>query len=250
MDSLKHIFLTEIHVGVTGLHRECMKHGSRKHVVEMRTWFGDLSFNVLVMILGGKRYFGTSDISNEREARQFQVTFNFQRLMERAIYLTGLFYLSDALPFLSWMDWRKKREMKKVVNELDILMTSWLVGHRKTRQPGEMIGGDPDFVDVMLSIVEQDSLSAGARPSGTGPTNAFAIIFAGTDTSTVTQSWAFSQLLNNRTILKKAQDELDAHVGRNRLVEDSDIKNLVYLQAIIKETMRLYPQILVALAFK
>ena len=42
-------------------------------------------------------------------------------------------------------------------------------------------------------------------------------------------------------MLKKAQDEIDIHVGRDRNVEDSDIENLVYLQAIIKETLRLYP---------
>ncbi|KAF3435938.1 hypothetical protein FNV43_RR23030 [Rhamnella rubrinervis] len=35
--------------------------------------------------------------------------------------------------------------------------------------------------------------------------------------------------------------ELDLVVGQERWVEDTDIKNLVYLQAIVKETLRLYP---------
>ncbi|KAI6695303.1 hypothetical protein NL676_023013 [Syzygium grande] len=47
--------------------------------------------------------------------------------------------------------------------------------------------------------------------------------------------------MNNRCALKKAQQELDTHVGKSRPVEESDVKNLTYLQAIIKETMRLYP---------
>lgn len=34
---------------------------------------------------------------------------------------------------------------------------------------------------------------------------------------------------------------MDQHVGRERRVDDSDINNLVYLQAITKETLRLYP---------
>lgn len=41
--------------------------------------------------------------------------------------------------------------------------------------------------------------------------------------------------------MKKAQDEVDLQVGRGRQVVVSDTKKLVYIQAIIKETLRLYP---------
>lgn len=57
----------------------------------------------------------------------------------------------------------------------------------------------------------------------------------------VALTWALSLLLNHQVELKKAQDELDTHIGKERKVEESDIKNLVYLQAIVKETLRLYP---------
>ncbi|GMN35373.1 hypothetical protein TIFTF001_005255 [Ficus carica] len=68
-----------------------------------------------------------------------------------------------------------------------------------------------------------------------------ALILAGTDNTTVTMTWALALLLNNRDALTKAQQELDQHVGRERQVKESDLKNLVYLQAVIKETLRLYP---------
>ena len=68
-----------------------------------------------------------------------------------------------------------------------------------------------------------------------------ALILAATDTTTVTLTWALSLLLNNREALKKAKQELDIQVGRERQVKESDVKNLEYLQAILKETMRLYP---------
>ncbi|KAF9615978.1 hypothetical protein IFM89_027408 [Coptis chinensis] len=57
----------------------------------------------------------------------------------------------------------------------------------------------------------------------------------------VTLTWTLSLLLNNKHALKKAQDEMDKHVGMERHVEESDMKNLVYLQAIVKESLRLYP---------
>jgi cytochrome P450 len=54
-------------------------------------------------------------------------------------------------------------------------------------------------------------------------------------------TWTLSLLLNNQHVLRKAQDELNIHVGKDRHVDESDIKNFVYLQAIVKETLRLYP---------
>ena len=67
------------------------------------------------------------------------------------------------------------------------------------------------------------------------------LITGSTDTTTVTMIWTLSLLLNNSHALKKVQEELDEHVGRERLVNESDINNLVYLQAAVKETLRLYP---------
>ncbi|ESR44911.1 hypothetical protein CICLE_v10002486mg [Citrus x clementina] len=68
-----------------------------------------------------------------------------------------------------------------------------------------------------------------------------ALILGGTDTTMVTLTWALTLILNHGDVLKKAQDELDTHIGRERQVNESDTKKLVYLQAIVKETLRLYP---------
>ena len=67
------------------------------------------------------------------------------------------------------------------------------------------------------------------------------MIGGGADTTSGTLTWAVSLLLNNPHILRKAQEELDAHVGKERLVNEMDISKLVYLQAIVKETLRLNP---------
>ena len=59
-------------------------------------------------------------------------------------------------------------------------------------------------------------------------------MLGGNDTTMVTLTWALSLLLNNRHALQRVQDELDVHVGRQRQVDESDLKNLVYLQAVVK----------------
>ncbi|KAH9687346.1 Xanthotoxin 5-hydroxylase CYP82C4 [Citrus sinensis] len=70
-----------------------------------------------------------------------------------------------------------------------------------------------------------------------------ALILGATDTTKITLTWVMSLLLNHRDILNKAQNELDIQVGTKRQVNAEDIKNLVYLQAILKEAMRLYPAV-------
>ncbi|GLU04175.1 hypothetical protein SLE2022_213360 [Rubroshorea leprosula] len=67
------------------------------------------------------------------------------------------------------------------------------------------------------------------------------LLLAGTDTSAGTMEWAVSLLLNNSEVLKKAQAEIDDVVGKNRLVEESDLSRLPHLHCVINETLRMYP---------
>lgn len=64
---------------------------------------------------------------------------------------------------------------------------------------------------------------------------------AGTDTSSSTVEWALAELIRHPQMLARVQKELDKFVGRDRLVTESDLPNLAYLQAVVKETFRLHP---------
>lgn len=70
-----------------------------------------------------------------------------------------------------------------------------------------------------------------------------ALVVAGTETSEVTLEWAMSNLLNNPEILEKASAEIDDKIGSDRLMDESDIVKLPYLQNIVSETLRLYPAV-------
>lgn len=52
-----------------------------------------------------------------------------------------------------------------------------------------------------------------------------------------------AELLHNPKSLSKAQEELDQVIGKGKLIEESDVARLPYLQAIIKETFRLHPSV-------
>jgi cytochrome P450 len=66
-------------------------------------------------------------------------------------------------------------------------------------------------------------------------------LLAGTDTSTVTNEWAMTEIVRHPEIQRKLHDELDAVVGRDRVVEERDLTELRYLICIVKETLRLHP---------
>ena len=63
----------------------------------------------------------------------------------------------------------------------------------------------------------------------------------GTESSAITIEWALAELINHPNIMNKAREEIDFVTGKTRLVEESDIANLPYIQAIVKETLRLHP---------
>ena len=67
-------------------------------------------------------------------------------------------------------------------------------------------------------------------------------LFAGgSDTKSSTLEWAMTELLHNPEKLARAHAELLQTIGKDKLIEESDIPRLPSLQAIVKETFRLHP---------
>ncbi|XP_042493223.1 cytochrome P450 CYP82D47-like [Macadamia integrifolia] len=244
LEMLKHVRINEIDVCIKELYSLGAKGStstttSATHLVkvEMKQWFEHLSLNVVTKILAGNRYFGNNDDGYEVEAQRFGKAFN------ELARLGGVFVISDALPYLKWFDLGGYlRSMKCVAKEIDSLIGNWLNEHRRKALSGKM-EGEVDFIDVMLSIIHDHHNDLKSSYDGDTIIKAtiLSLMVAASESTSVTLTWALSLLLNNRHVLKKAQDELDNHVGREKNVDELDIKNLIYLHAIVKETLRLYP---------
>ncbi|KAG9441588.1 hypothetical protein H6P81_017442 [Aristolochia fimbriata] len=65
------------------------------------------------------------------------------------------------------------------------------------------------------------------------------LFIAGSDTNSVTIEWVMTELLRNPESMAQARTELEEVMGERKEVEESDIAQLPYLQAIVKETLRL-----------
>ncbi|KAK4434007.1 Phenylalanine N-monooxygenase CYP79D16 [Sesamum alatum] len=53
--------------------------------------------------------------------------------------------------------------------------------------------------------------------------------------------WAIAEMINQPDILNRACEELDQIVGKDRLVDESDLPMLNYIKACAKEAYRLHP---------
>ena len=63
----------------------------------------------------------------------------------------------------------------------------------------------------------------------------------GTDTTFIALDWRMTELIMNPKVMEKAQAEVRRIVGDRRVVLESDLPQLHYMKAVIKEIYRLHP---------
>ncbi|XP_028767063.1 cytochrome P450 82G1 [Neltuma alba] len=246
LQKLKHVRDSEILCLVKDLfstyerHHKNITHHDHMVEVPMSQLLEHLTFNINVRIIAGKRFSGDEKTLSDEEGEAFRL----KKAVKEMTYLSGVFVEADALP-LRWHKWvdlqGHVRAMKKTAKDIDSVLQLWLHQHlHKTTAYSDR--DDSDFMDVLISMFsDQDALICGHQRDVVIKATALTLILTGTGSTAITVTWALSLLLNHPNVLKKAQDELDTNIGTHKWVQESDITNLQYLQAIIKETLRLYP---------
>ncbi|TYH07096.1 hypothetical protein ES288_A08G205800v1 [Gossypium darwinii] len=96
-----------------------------------------------------------------------------------------------------------------------------------------------DFLDILLQLSHQGNSEKLDR--NLIKHLILDLVVGAIETTTSTLEWAMAELLQNPKVLQEARGELKQIIGEGNLVEESNITCLPYLQAIVKETMRLHP---------
>ncbi|MED6146356.1 hypothetical protein PIB30_033658 [Stylosanthes scabra] len=209
-------------------------------LVEMKEWFTRLVFNIVFQTMAGKRYFGTNAVVSEKEAEKCV------KAVREFMHMLGVCTMADAIPLLRWINFGVKA-MKETAKELDVILDAWLVEHtqkKKNRVLGEKVivenDDHQDFMDMMISVLDGVTIE-GFDANTINKATTLALILGATDTSTVTLTWTICLLLRHPHALEKVKQELNTKIGKERFINESDINKLAYLQAVVKETLRLYP---------
>ncbi|XP_022947035.1 cytochrome P450 81F3 [Cucurbita moschata] len=189
--------------------------------VELEPMLSDLTFNVVMGMVGGRRFY------DEGYSKKFR------DLVTQIMAHGGSSNPGDFIPLWNWVDPTGfKKRIMNLARRGDELLQELIDEARDGKDGGNTMihhllclqKDEPEYYsDLIIKGLIQ------------------VIFLAGIDTSAVTLEWALSHLLNNPDVLKKARAEIDDLIGKERLVNESDLPNLKYLQGIISETLRLNP---------
>nr|XP_010911364.2 cytochrome P450 71A1-like [Elaeis guineensis]XP_010932407.1 cytochrome P450 71A1 [Elaeis guineensis] len=202
--------------------------------VNLKDHLSNVSLNVISRMVLGKKYLDESEdavVSPEE----------FKAMLDELFLLNGVMNIGDSMPWLDFLDLQGYiRRMKKLGKKFDRFLEHVVDEHNeRRRREGEKFVAR-DMVDVLLQLADDPTLEVKLERRGV---KAFTqdMIAGGTESSAMTVEWAISELLKRPEIFKKATEELDRVIGRHRWVEEKELHHLPYIEAIIKETMRMHP---------
>ncbi|PIA36079.1 hypothetical protein AQUCO_03400170v1 [Aquilegia coerulea] len=203
--------------------------------VSVKDHLSDVSLNVISRIVFGKKY------SNEDESKTSIVTPNeFKKMLDELFLLNGVLNIGDWIPWTGFMDFQGYVKRMKVLSKKFDRFLEHVIDEHNEKRVAVKDWTPKDMVDVLLQLADDPDLEVKLTRTSV---KAFSqdIIAGGTESSAVTVEWAISELLKHPNIFEKATEELDRVIGRERWVEEKDMPKLPYIEAVMKETMRLHP---------
>ncbi|KAL3628570.1 hypothetical protein CASFOL_027616 [Castilleja foliolosa] len=205
-------------------------------VLEIKSSLFEFVFNVLTRMITGKRYYG-ENVKSSKEAILFE---EISSETSKMAYETNVV---DYLPFMRWFKYKNiNKKLISIHDKRDKFMQKVIDDNREMMENNRLSDGvrKKTMVEVLLDLQKSEPAY---YTDETIKNLLLVLLQGGSSTSIIAIEWAFTLLLDNPETLKKAQSEIDAHVGYNRLITESDVAALPYLRHIIFETLRLHPPV-------
>ncbi|KAJ0259164.1 hypothetical protein HA466_0055560 [Hirschfeldia incana] len=155
--------------------------------------------------------------------------------------VTGKPNVGDYFPFLRFLDVQGTRKEATFCTQRLFKVFQDFISVRMARRSSQTErknGSSFDILDTLLDLTQESNAKLSLNDIKHFVQDSFT---AGTDTNSSTMEWAMSELVRNPEKMVKARSEIQKVIGENGVVQESDIPKLPYLQAIVKETLRLHP---------
>ncbi|GKE05450.1 geraniol 8-hydroxylase-like protein [Tanacetum coccineum] len=160
----------------------------------------------------------------------------FKMAVETAMEVQGKFNIADIFPVLKPLDPQNIRgQAKKAFDWLDKVIEGFVDERLKQRESKL-----PRFGDMLDSFLDYSQENEAKFNLNQIKALLMDLFIAGTDTVSNTITWTMTELLLNPDILLRVREEESQKLEPEGKVEESKVLDLPYLQAVIKETMRLH----------
>ncbi|CAK8571282.1 unnamed protein product [Lathyrus sativus] len=165
-------------------------------------------------------------------------TDEYKDIIENLVRVIGTPNLVDFFPVLSVFDPQGIKGISATyLEKLLQIIDSYTTKRLKLREEKNHVSNG-DMLDMLLNITQEN----GQMMDRTKIKHLFLDLFvAGTDTTSYTIERAMAELVHNPHVMSKVKEELGQIIGIGNSIEESDISRLPYLQAVVKETLRLHP---------
>ncbi|XP_015059923.1 cytochrome P450 CYP736A12-like [Solanum pennellii] len=204
-----------------------LKNGTCDHrvVVDLSAKISSLNADLTCLMVFGKKYM--DEILDKR---------GFKALVKEVDELAATPNLGDFFPFLGVIDLQGlTRRLKDLSKVFDDFLEKIIDEHVQSGDQKQ----SKDFVDTMLDIMQ-----SGEAEFQFGRSHIKAILFdmlvAAMGTSATAIEWILTELLRHPHVMKKLQKELEQVVGLEKMVKESDLEKLNYLDMVVKEGLRLH----------
>ncbi|CAL5426954.1 unnamed protein product [Camellia sinensis] len=132
----------EIKILLRRLYRNLSRDFAR---VELKSKFSDLTFNIMMRIIVGKRYYSgdeEEELSNNEEAKEFR------EIVRQAFEYSGASYPGDFLRVLRWIDYQSfEKNLGILYKKMDAFLQGLINEHKRDKSKNTMI-------DHLLSLQE------------------------------------------------------------------------------------------------
>ncbi|KAL0439004.1 UNVERIFIED_CONTAM: cytochrome [Sesamum latifolium] len=190
--------------------------------------------NAVMRMIAGKRYYG-ENVDDVEEARLF-------REIVRDTLRLGTSNMGDFLQVIRWLGvGGVEKTLVELERKREAFMQELVEGCKRRFKPyggdgGEVVeeGKSKTMIEMLLALQakEPDYYTDALIRS-----LMLVLLISGTDTSAGRMECTLSLLLNHPHVHKKAQLEINNHIGHDRLIDESDIAELPYLRCIVSDVM-------------
>ncbi|XP_014506577.1 cytochrome P450 71A1 isoform X1 [Vigna radiata var. radiata] len=190
-----------------------------------------LTNNIMSRCVLGQKY-DTPDGSN-----------NFGDVGRKLLTQFTSFCVGDFFPSLGWVDVLTGQipKFKATLDLLDGFFDQVIAEHKEKMTKKDGIKSEKkDFLYILLQLQETGSLGF-ELSQDTLKAMLMDMFIGASDTTSTTLEWTMAELMRNPNSMEKVQVEVRRVVGDKAEVDEDDVKQMSYLNCVIKETLRLHP---------